>query len=492
MEIVFELPVDLPRVRHSPSTQAVYELLKTAIMAGELAPNSKLPPTRWAGRHFRLSRNTIVSIYERLASEGLVVSRRGSGTYVAAIRRRSNPEPSRKQSVDAAAFVRPEWRDGSIRRNMWFHSEQSLRDPSPNQLELRPGLVDLALFPFDEFRRCMVKTLRRMERSPPGPGCPQPYQGDFRLREAIADHVALMRSLVCEPDDIVVTSGTQQAFDLVSRVFVEPHRTLVALEDPCYPPLVATLKAAGALICPVPVDSEGIVVEQIPSEAKLIFACPSNQFPLGITMSAKRRRKLHEFARQRRALIVEDDYDGEFRTKGEPLKAIYSQEPTDLVFYIGSFSKCMFPGMRLGYVIAPRWAIDPLVLAKNCTDLHSSSVMQAAAASFISEGHLSAHVAKMRATYRGRITALLEALWTKFGERLRPIAPNYGTHVSAEGDPAVDWDAVAAKAQANGVQLHSLSRYYLGDGRPGLLFAVGTESEARLRLAVERLASLVR
>jgi GntR family transcriptional regulator/MocR family aminotransferase len=201
---------------------------------------------------------------------------------------------------------------------------------------------------------------------------------------------------------------------------------------------------------------------------------------------------LHEFSRSQRALIIEDDYDGEFRTKGEPLKAIYSQEPADLAFYIGSFSKCMFPGVRLGYVIAPQWAIEPLVLAKNCTDWHSSCVIQAATASFISEGHLSTHVAKLRTAYRGRIGALVEALSEKFGDKLRPIVPDYGTHVSAEGDPAVDWDAVAARALANGVQLHSLSRYHLGDGRPGLLFAIGSESEARLRLAVDRLSGVVR
>ncbi len=152
----------------------------------------------------------------------------------------------------------------------------------------------------------------------------------------------------------------------------------------------------------------------------------------------------------------------------------------------------MFPGVRLGYMIAPSWAMEPLVLAKSCTDWHSSSVMQAATACFISEGYLSAHVAKMRGIYRGRIAALMDALTGKFDGKLRPIAPIYGTHVSAEGDPAVDWDAVAEKAQANGVQLHSLSRYHYGDGRPGLLFAVGTESEARLRLAVERLSNLVR
>ena len=492
MEIVFELPVDLPRVRHRPTTQTIYELLKTAIVTGELPPSSRLPPTRWAGRHFRLSRNTIVSIYERLASEGLVVSRRGSGTYVAAIRRRPNPERSRKQSVDAATFIRPEWRDGLIQQNMWFCTEGAVRDPERDELELRPGLIDPAMFPFDEFRRCMVKTLRQMERSTAAPRRPERYQGDFRLRQAIADHVALMRSLACDPDDILVTSGAQQAFDLVTRIFVEPHRTLVAVEDPCYPPLVAALRAAGALICPVPVDAEGIIVERIPSEAKLIFVCPSNQFPLGITMSAGRRRKLHEFSRRRRALIIEDDYDGEFRTKGEPLKAIYSREPTDLVFYMGSFSKCMFPGVRLGYVISPRWAIEPLVLAKNITDWHSSSVMEAATACFICEGHLSAHVAKMRAAYRGRIAALLDALSANFEGKLRPIVPNYGAHVSAVGDSAVDWDAVAEKAQTIGIQLHSLSQYHLGDGRAGLLFAVGTETEARLRLAVERLSGLVR
>src|SRR4029450_2800231 len=163
------------------------------------------------------------------------------------------------------------------------------------------------------------------------------------------------RSLVCHSEEVIVTSGAQQAFDLLARIFVEPQRTAVAPEDPGYPATVAAFKAAEAVICPVPVDSEGLIVERIPDDAKLICVCPSNQFPLGVTMSAERRRQLSAFASDRQALIIEDDYDGEFRTDGEPLKAIYSQRSSNLVFYVGTFSKCMFPSLRLGYLIAPRW-----------------------------------------------------------------------------------------------------------------------------------------
>jgi GntR family transcriptional regulator/MocR family aminotransferase len=494
MEVVFELPMELPEGAGRPSTKLVYQLLKRAILAGDLAPNTKLPPTRVAGRHFRLSRNSIVSIYERLATEGLVVSLRGSGTFVASNRIRSSRDVSRfaKDSIDGSAWIGRAWGDESVARSMWFWTEQDTLDSSAEWIELRPGLVDFTLFPFREFRRSMTKALRRMERSPPIAKSPQRSQGNFRLRQAIVDHATLMRAVVCEPEDIIVTSGAQQAFDLLAKVFVEPQRTVVVVEDPCYPPMVAAFRAAGALIRPVPVDSGGIIVDQIPSDARLICVCPSNQFPLGITMSAERRRQLLAFAKEKRALIIEDDYDGEFRAEGEPLRAIYSQDSTDLVFYIGTFSKCMFAPLRLGYLIAPEWAIDALVLAKNCADWHCSSVIQSATASFISEGSLSAHVAKMRSVYRNRRSALLDALSTLLAGRLRPMISNYGMHLATEGDAAIDWDTVAEKAQANGVQLHSLSRYYSGNAVPGLLFALGAESEQRLILAVERLSALLR
>jgi GntR family transcriptional regulator/MocR family aminotransferase len=394
-------------------------------------------------------------------------------------------------SVHSTA-IRSLWSDGDIASRLRFWNEEMPEQRPSDAIELRTGLVDLKLFPYDEFRRCMAKTLRAMERAPPPSRSAQGNQGNGQLRHAIADHVALMRALVCKPEDIIVTSGAQQALDLIARVLVEPGETVVAIEEPSYPPLVAILKAAGAIVRPVPTDRNGLIVEQIPNDAKLICVCPSNQFPLGVTMSAERRRQLYEFAKEHHTLIIEDDYDGEFRTDGEPLKAIYSQEASELVFYIGTFSKCMLPSIRLGYMIVPAWARDSLVLAKNCADWNSSSIVQWSTARFISEGYLSAHVARMRSVYRARRNELTRALAANFGAKLRPIVSNYGMHLSASGDPGVDWDAVSRKASEAGVNVHSLTRYYSGEAMPGLVFGMGAEPVERLTLGVERLASIIR
>ena len=490
MEVLFELPIAGQDRTQRQSTQAIYELLKSAIIDGSLAPNTKLPPTRAAGKHFNLSRNSMVSVYERLATEGLVTSHQGAGTFVARALKVATRFPSLQPTIDAAEMIRPAWTNGAVANGMWFWTEQDTGKSAASAIELRPGLIDYTLFPFDEFRRSMAKTLRRMERRPPGHRSPQRSQGNYRLREAIVSHAALMRAIACEADEIIVTAGAQQAFDILARVFVEADKTSIAVEDPCYLPAVAAFEAAGALIRPVPVDDEGLIVSKIPDDVRLIYVTPSNQFPLGVTMSTERRRELLEFARKHRALIIEDDYHGEFRTEGEPLKAIYGVESADLVFYVGTFSKCMFPPLRLGYLIAPAWARHALILAKNCTDWHSPSITQAATGLFIEEGHLSAHVARMRTIYRQRRAALIEAIAMHFGDSLRPVLASYGLQLSARGDPAIDWDAVAAQARLEGIEMHSLSRYFSGVPVPGLLFSLGSENETRLSHAVERLAAI--
>jgi GntR family transcriptional regulator/MocR family aminotransferase len=493
MDLIFELPVEIGADSERSSTHSVYNLLKRAILEGHLPAGSKLPPTRLAGRHFRLSRNSMVSIYDRLTSEGLVTSRRGSGTFVA---RRTHPSAATQdqrfaRSVYASA-IRPLWSSAGVEEALQFWDDLPTNHRANDAIELRTGLGDTSLFPYDEFRRCMARTLRAMERAAPSTRSAHGNQGGSELRRAISDHVRLMRTLVCDPDDIIVTSGAQQAVDLLARVFVEPGQTVVAIEEPNYPPFLGIFRAAGAIIQPVPVDRDGMIVDKIPKDAKLVLVCPSNQYPLGVTMSVERRRQLYQFAKERHALIVEDDYDGEFRTAGEPLKAIYSQEASEQVFYLGTFSKCMIPTIRLGYLIAPAWAREALVLAKNCTDWNSSPIIQRATARFISEGYLSAHVARMRAVYRDRRAHVVRALAANFGSTLRPVVSNYGLHLTASGDPNIDWDAIAWEAGENGVSVHALTRYYMDEPLPGLLFGLGSESKERLVIAVERLAAIAR
>lgn len=483
--MIFELPNCNPTNMGRPSAQAVYDLLRSAILNGELGSGSKLPPTRISGKRFGLSRSTMVSIYERLCAEELVEARRGSGTYVSLRLRAVRPSGNRTPRTSP-----PAWLVESIERRGEPLRGQKLQAHSSDAIELRPGYVDPKLFPFDRFRRSMVKALRQMERSPSILGMEETCQGDPRLQAAIASHAALMRAISCDPDDVVITSGAQQAMDLLARTLVERGSTVVAIEEPRHAPLVEPFAAAGAAIRLVPVDRDGIIVDLIPDDANIVCASPSGQFPLGVTMSADRRRQLHALSKTRNCLIVEDDYGGEFRTGGDPQQALYSLAP-DRTFYVGTFSTSMLPSFRLGYLIAPDWGQDPLISAQRRGEWQSSSVMQAAAAIFITDGHLSAHIARMRTLYADRKKALADAIDKSFGEFLRPLPSGYGLHLSAIGNPAINWTSVSERARQDRIHVRPISRYYEAAPQSGLVFGIGAEPRERLRLAIERLATYI-
>ena len=343
-------------------------------------------------------------------------------------------------------------------------------------VDFRPALIDSRLFPFDIFRRVSAQQLRGLEKRPATFKSAQGNQGNYRLREAITQHIALTRAVVCLPEDVLVTSGAQQGFDILARALVIPGKTVVAVEDPGYPPMRVAFAAAGAKIVPVPVDAEGLIVARLPAEATVICVCPSHQFPLGATLSASRRKSLVEFARSRGAVIVEDDYDGEFRYEGASLQALRSADAADVVFYVGTFSKCMLPALRLGFLVAPEWAMRTLVAAKNCSDWHCSTPVQLGVAGFIAQGHLARHVRKMRHVYRRRREVLLGAVTRELGEWLEPVPSFYGMHVAvtAQGPGGPDLEGVAETLQGHNVKIHTVTRYYLGQqGPPGLIFGYG-------------------
>jgi GntR family transcriptional regulator/MocR family aminotransferase len=435
-----------------------------------------LPPTRKSAAFFGVSRNTAAEVYERLLNEGHVVTRHGSGTYVA--RKNRAPRPP-AVSTDAAPSDRLNafWlrADVTASMNFWRDSSDSASTTSKgNPVDFRPALVDSRLFPLDIFRRVSAQQLRRLERKPASYKSPQGNQGSYTLREAITRHIALTRAVACQPEDILVTCGAQQAFDLLARVLVTPHETVVALEDPGYPPMRVAFAAAGAKLVPVGIDEEGLIIDELPPDVGIICVCPSHQFPLGVTMSRRRRKALVDFARKRGAVIIEDDYDGEFRYDGSPLEALRTAGSADVVFYVGTFSKCMLSALRLGFIVAPDWAIRTLVAAKNCLDWHCSTPVQYAVAGFIVEGHLANHVRKMRVIYKRRRQLLLNSLQKELGEWLEPIPSVYGMHIAAVSRARLDLDAVAnALLQAN-VKIHTLSRYYLGPKtKTGLVFGYG-------------------
>jgi GntR family transcriptional regulator/MocR family aminotransferase len=444
-EPLFELKLNLKPSGSRDASKTLYLELTSAILEGRLAPGAKLPPTRKSLTFFGVSRNTAAEVYERLVTEGHAVARHGAGTFVS---ERIAAPSAGASHVSEETFknrlnqfwLRP---DVTAAMSFWRDSTEGAPVRKGMHVDFRPAMVDSRLFPLDVFRRVSAKQLRGLERRPASYKSAQGNQGNFHLRKAITRHIAVTRAVACQPDAVLVTAGAQQAFDLLARALVTPRKTVVALEDPGYPPMRVAFAAAGAKLAPVGVDAEGLIIEQLPVDVGVICVTPSHQFPLGITMSMRRREALIAFARERNAVIVEDDYDGEFRYEGAPLPALRTGQAADVVFYVGTFSKCMLSALRLGLIVAPSWAIGTLTAAKNCLDWHCATPVQSAVAAFIAEGHLTRHVRKMRDVYKERRGLLLDSLRDKLSDFLSPIPSYYGMHIVALAHGGRDLEAVS-------------------------------------------------
>jgi GntR family transcriptional regulator / MocR family aminotransferase len=466
-EPIFELDITLPPRGSGDRSRALYGQLRAAIIDGRLQPGLCLPPTRALASALGVSRNMVLAAYESLLSEGSVWARQGAGTYVARVVSRAPVH-----SVQASDSLRA-WPTNTF----WRTTAASLGDLShsprrtPARFNFQLGLPDKGHFPFEIWRRLSARALRAFAK---GPAVTINPQGQQALREAISKHVSFARAVACTADDVVVTTGAQQAFDLLARTPVTAGRTTVAVEEPSYPLMRTAFSAAGARIVPIDVDEEGLIVERLPKSTRVICVTPSHQFPLGTVMSLRRRVALLAFARSRGAVIIEDDYDGEFRYGGHPVDALQTLDRTDRVFYVGTFSKCLFPTIRLGFIVAPPWARPILVAAKLFTDLHSCVLSQDTLAIFIAEGHLARHVRKMRRIYDERRRVLLSGLQDRFADLLTPILFPAGLHLAAWAKSAAFEHRIVATASRHGIWLHPLRPFFSGQSaRPGVVFGYG-------------------
>ena len=485
---LFEIKLDLKPSGSRDASRTLHHELRAAIVDGRLAAGAKLPATRKSAAFFGVSRNTAAEVYERLVTEGHAVTRHGAGTFVAE-RTAASASAHGIAAVSGVRRLNEFWLRDDVTAAMGFW--QDSRESSSVRkglVDFRPAMVDSRLFPLDVFRRVSAKQLRGLERKPAGYKSPQGNQGNYHLRKAIIKHIAITRAVAAQAEDILVTSGAQQAFDLLARALVTPHETTVALEDPGYPPLRVAFAAAGAKLVPVGIDEEGLIIEQLPADVRVICVTPSHQFPLGVTMSLRRRQALIEFAREHGAILIEDDYDGEFRYEGSPLPALRTAQAADVVFYVGTFSKCMLSALRLGFIVAPGWAMSTLTAAKNCLDWHCPTPIQSAVAGFIAEGHLTRHVRKMRDIYKQRRQLLLESVHDKLEEWLHPIPSFYGMHIAALANSGVELEAVAHALLQQQVKIHTLSRYFLGpQSQAGLVFGYGTVDLPEIRRGISLL-----
>ncbi|WP_457394774.1 MocR-like pyridoxine biosynthesis transcription factor PdxR [Roseateles sp. P5_E1] len=471
------LELDLQLAARGSRLASLHAALRDAIATGRLAPGLRLPSSRELAAQVGVSRNTAVAAYELLASEGWLESRGAGGSFVAEL-------PRAAVGVSDRASVAP-WADSRWLRGEGGGWPAALTSGPAPAYHFKTGMPDTASFPFDVLRRLQTRALQAAAREP---ASYPPAQGLPALRAAIAGHVSSSRAVACTADDVVITAGAQQAFDLIARVLVTPGRTLAAVENPGYPPLRAALLAAGARLAPIPLDAEGLVVSALPTETRIVCVTPSHQAPLGMAMSLPRRRDLLNWAAGHHAVVIEDDYDGEFRFTSRPLDALKTLDRDGRVFYVGTLSKSMLPALRLGYVVAPAWAREALVAAKHAAGFGTPALTQAAVADFIAEGHLLRHVRRMRAEYAERRRVLEQMLKRHMGDRVEIFSAIAGLHL-AVALPGVDADELTRRAWAAGVGVEPLSRYSLGEGGvSGLVLGYGSVTAARIPEAVRRLA----
>jgi GntR family transcriptional regulator / MocR family aminotransferase len=421
----------------------VYRQLREAILDGRLQSGERLPPTRELAQRLAVSRNTVSAAYDRLTAEGFLVGRVGAGTFVCAEslgRTRSRRAPA------GGAQPRPVWRDIPLRPPA---------SGAPPTYNFKPGIPDTRLFPLDDWRRCVGRELRTAAPYEANYGEPAGHPG---LRTAIARHLGIARSVRAAAADVIVTQGAQQALDLVGRVLIEPG-ACVAVEEPGYPPARQLFRSLGARVVGVPVDEEGLDVGAIPGAAKLVYVTPSHQYPLGVPMSLARRTALLAWAERNDAVVVEDDYDSEFRFGDRPLEPLQSLDRSGRVVYIGSFAKTMLPMLRLGFLVAPSTLQPALRTAKQLTDWHGDHVSQAAMAGFIEDGLLARHIRRASREYGARHERVAAGLRRDFAEWLRVVPSAAGLHICARLMPElrVDVDAVLRRAGEYGVAADSLA-----------------------------------
>ncbi|WP_130618816.1 PLP-dependent aminotransferase family protein [Dyella amyloliquefaciens] len=457
----------------------VYQQLRMAIVEGRLAPGSRLPSTRDLAQQLGVSRKTTLEVYERLVAEGFLEGRTGDGTFVA---EGLASAPPRKRARGQAE-PRP--------ARIWKRVPEVLSMPKPGErppYDYLGGVTDKALFLPAPWRRCVAHALRTQLR---GRGIYRDPAGEQELRLGIARYVGFSRGVACNWQEVIATQGAQQAIDLAARVMVNPGDT-VAVEEPGYPPVRASLLALGARVVPVRVDAEGLRVDLLPEQARLVYVTPSHQFPLGMPMSLERRLALLEWARRRGALIVEDDYDGEFRFEGRPVESLKSLDREGVVAYVGTFSKTLFPELRVGYVVPPASLAEAFLKAKQINDWHGCSLTQAALGRYLLDGEFGRHVRRVQKHYALRREALLKHLQGPLAPWLEPIAPVAGIHLAAFLRSGFMEADVIECARGASIGLYGIAGFYAGrQAKQGLLFGYGDMPEKAIDTSLAMLRALL-
>lgn len=477
------LEIELDFASGRPLHRQLYEKIKASILQGRLRPGARLASTRTLAADLGLSRTTVLNAFQQLIAEGYLKGRIGAGTAVA-------EGVPLDLSAKAQQHFLASRRQPRIARRVRAQASECIPSGSPAR-PLRPGVPETALFPLELWSRLASRHWRRVSRNP--------HYADSRgyrpLREAICGYVARLRGVRCEPDQILIVGGAQQALYLCAHALLDPGET-VWMEDPGYPRARAAFAAAGVKIVPVPVDNDGLVVSiglKKEPAPRLIYLTPSFQCPLGVTLSLSRRFELLRLAAKRKAWIIEDDYFSEYRYGRRPVPSLQSLDRDANVIYVGNFSKSLVPSLRIGYLVLPPALMDVFVRVRTAISRQPPGVDQAVLADFIHEGHLDRYLRTVLRTYRERQQALVSAIEEHAGDLLEPSVHGTGMYLVAWLKRGLDDRKAAMIAADSGVDVVPLSEFaMLPMERGGLVLGFSSYHPSRIRVAVRELAGALK
>ncbi len=479
-------PIALDIRSETPMYHQLSDWFRRAIIDGQLRPGQRVPSSRSLAGDLKISRIPVLSAYEQLYAEGYLETFVGAGTCVA----RSIPDDTLKPAGAKVQSAPREILEPRAPRRI-SRRAALIRTPAQSWLDnlgaFRVGVPALDQFPVGVWS----KLVNRHTRKPPIDsmvyGDPMGY---LPFREAIAEYLSTARAVRCDASQILVTTGSQQGLQIAAHVLLDPKER-VWMEEPGYPGAHQALMTAGAQLIPVPVDQDGMDVTtgmRRGRGARAVYITPSHQFPLGMTMNATRRMQLLSWAVRSGAWIIEDDYDSEYRFSGRPIASLQGLDTDARVIYVGTFSKVLFPALRLGYVVVPKDLVTAFSAVRDAADTFSSTLYQLVMTDFIREGHFARHIRRMRVLYMERRAVLVDAIVKQMGDQLELIGAEAGMQLVALLQPGVDDVAVSKKAALCGVSARPLSTCYLNPpARGGLILGYGSANAHEIREGVRKL-----
>jgi GntR family transcriptional regulator/MocR family aminotransferase len=474
-----------------PLYKRIYEELRQAILNGRLDVGSRLPASRDLADDLGVSRNTILGSYQQLFAEGYIEGHIGSGTFVA----RTLPEEMLEARTERAHIDA----EPNLGRQL-SQRGRKLTATSPNLIDsifgkpipFRSAIPDLSNFPFDVWARLMSKHNREPSLDMLSYAHPAGFP---RLREVVAEYLKSSRAVRCVPEQVIIIPGAQVALEIICQILLDKGETTL-VEDPGYFGVRAALARGGVRIVPIPIDRDGISIQairKIRSRPSLVYVTPSHQFPLGVTMSLSRRLELLDWARQKNIWIIEDDCDGEYRYDGRPIPSLQGLDSGHQVIYIGTFSKVLFPSLRIGYMIVPLELVNAFVTARVMVDLQSSTIPQAVLADFIQQGHFASHVRRMRKLYAQRQKYFVCAADSELRGLIEIEKSEAGMHLIGWLPHGKNDRNIARAALHQKLMTHALSAFALKPlHRGALVLGYTAFNERQILSGIRRLASILR